>query len=114
MNNKYQQYQCSKKEQIALYTKWCETHDSLYKQKLLMSFMPMVIKIASNLKHKYYIHDIEDMIHHGYIVIDSLLPKYNKKRADLSTFFYLVVKRELYKYIKEQQKHTHEEIPCNI
>lgn len=95
-------YQINKRELKKLYWKWKILKEKEAKCKIVNSFLPLALKIATEIFEKHPYFELMELFNESYLIIDKALDYYNPRRAELSTFIYLMLKWNLKHFIFRQ------------
>jgi len=95
-------YQINKRELRKLYWRWKILKRKEIKSKIINSFLPMALKIATKISEKFHNIELMELFNESYLIIDKALDYYNPSRAELSTFVYLMLKWNLKNFVFRQ------------
>lgn len=96
--NELKSYQINKHEKKKLYWKWKLIKCQESKAKLIMSFMPMALEIATKFSENIHSIEVNDYLQEGYLIIDMAIDRYDPTRAELSTFIYHMLRWNFKKF----------------
>lgn len=94
----FQQNQISKEEKYKLLRKYREEGCLQSKKKLILSFMPMALKLCVKFSEKYDF-PVAELFNESYIIINEAIERFDEERAELSTFVYHMLQWNLKAYI---------------
>lgn len=99
--DEFKKYQLSKKDQEELIKKFEKTKCPKLKKEILLSFLPMALKLCTKLAQKHYpIVDLYCLLNQAYILMDTAIEKYCPQKAQLSTYIYNYLYWNLSEYIR--------------
>lgn len=96
--NQLKSYQISKREQKKLYWRWRLLGCMESKTLLIMSFMPMALKISTKMSLETESIEPNDYFQESYLIINEAIEKYDPAKSELSTFIYHMIRWNLCNY----------------